>query len=291
VRFGADDLVLAHWTMAPATFEERCRAAAAGGFAGIGILPDVYRAARADGYTDDDLDAMLASYGVALAELESLSIAGPDSEVTVDEQLAVHWRLADRFGADRLGVVVRPGHAREYQVDRFRVICDEAARRGVRVGIEFIGAGVAAFDDARSTLAFVLESDRPNGGLILDCYHHFRNADDWSQLEELPSERVVMIQLSDARVPPAVGDYIADTMHHRMVPGTGQFELLRFVTTLDAIGADAPWSLEVLSDELAALPPEEQGRRLGEGARTVLAEARAQPMAPLARRSSMSPDE
>jgi hypothetical protein len=63
-------------------------------------------------------------------------------------------------------------------------------------------------------------------------------------------------------------------MHHRMVPGTGHFELVRFVNTLDAIGADAPWSVEVLSDDLAVRPVEEQGGLLGDGTRAVLGAAR-----------------
>jgi sugar phosphate isomerase/epimerase len=64
-------------------------------------------------------------------------------------------------------------------------------------------------------------------------------------------------------------------MHHRLPPGEGDFDLIRFVRTMDAIGARAPYSVEVLSDDLMALPPEEVGRRLGNAARHVLERARA----------------
>jgi sugar phosphate isomerase/epimerase len=273
-ELGPNDLLLAHWTMARATFEDRCIASAAGGFAGFGILPFVYQDARATGSSDADLLAMLAHYGVRMAQLESVSIAGPDTEATTDALLEVHWHMAELFGADQLGVVVRPGYDRSYQLQRFRDVCDAAAARGITVGIEFI-VGVAAFEDVRSTLRFVETADRLNGGLIVDTFHHFRGSDDWSQLDDLPGARVMIIQLSDAAVPPATGDYLTDTQHHRLVPGTGGFELERFVRTMDRIGARCPYTLEVLSDELAQLDAAERGRRLGEGARALLRRARA----------------
>jgi sugar phosphate isomerase/epimerase len=217
-RLGSDDLVLAHWTMASATFEERCRAASAGGFAGFGILPAVYLEAKAAGARDPDLLAMVGAYGVRMSQLESLSIAGQHTEAAVDEQLDVHWHLAELFGARELGIVVRPGHDRGYQLRRFQQVCDAAASRGIQVGIEFIQQ-VAAFEDIQTTLAFVEEAERDNAGLIVDTFHHFRGANDWSQLEELPGERVKIVQLSDALMPPECGEYLADTVHDRRVPG------------------------------------------------------------------------
>jgi len=274
LALGPDDLVLAHWTMASATFEERCIAAAAGGFAGFGILPDVYLDARRSGLTDVDLRAMVESYGVRMSQLEAVSIAGPDTEALVDSQLAVHWHLADLFGARELGVVGRPGHDRHRQLLRFRKICDDAAPRGIIVGVEFIQQ-VARFESIRPTLHFVCAAARDNGGLILDSFHHFRGANDWGQLDELPGWRVMMIQLSDALMPPECGTYLDDTVHRRRIPGDGSFPLQRFIRTLDAKGVRCPITVEVLSDELASLGPEEQGRRLGEGTRSFLQAARA----------------
>ena len=49
---------------------------------------------------------------------------------------------------------------------------------------------------------------------------------------------------------------------------------MRFVRTMDAIGATCPYTLEVISDELVALPPAELGERLGTGARSVFEVAR-----------------
>jgi sugar phosphate isomerase/epimerase len=269
-----DDIILAHWTMAEAGFEDRCMAAAAGSFAGIGILPHVYTDCRDRGLTDADLEAMLRSYGVRVAELESLSIAGQQSEADIDAAFGVHWHLAERFGADRVGVVVRPGHPADYQLQPFRRICDEAARRGVRVGIEFIPL-VAAFTDITTTLNFVERAGRPNAGLIVDTYHHFRGGGDWAQVEQLPGERVVMVQVSDAELPPVSPDYVTDTMHYRRPPGEGDLPLGRFIRTLDRLGSSAPWSVEVLSDELSALPPADIGRRLGDAMRAVLASSRS----------------
>jgi sugar phosphate isomerase/epimerase len=217
---------------------------------------------------------MLRGYGVRVAALESLSIAGPESETDLDAAFAVHWHLAERFGADRIGVVVRPGHPADYQLQRFRRICDEAASQGVIVGIEFIPV-VAAFADITTTLGFVERSERRNAGLIVDTYHHFMGGGDWAQVEQLPGERVVMVQVSDAAVPPVSPDYVTDTTHYRQPPGEGGLPLERFIRTLDRIGSSAPWSVEVLSDQLSALGPADIGRRLGDAMRAVLASSRS----------------
>jgi len=58
-------------------------------------------------------------------------------------------------------------------------------------------------------------------------------------------------------------------------PGAGDFDLIRFVRTMDAIGAAVPWSVEVLSDDLAGRAPVDVGRVLGDATRAVLDKARS----------------
>jgi sugar phosphate isomerase/epimerase len=64
-------------------------------------------------------------------------------------------------------------------------------------------------------------------------------------------------------------------MHRRLLPGDGDGDVAGFVRLLDEIGAKAPIGVEVISDELAALAPEEAARRAGSATRAVLARARA----------------
>jgi hypothetical protein len=60
-----------------------------------------------------------------------------------------------------------------------------------------------------------------------------------------------------------------------MVPGEGDADLVRFVRTMDAIGASCAYSVEVISREIVELSPVELGERLGNASRRVLEAARA----------------
>jgi sugar phosphate isomerase/epimerase len=82
------------------------------------------------------------------------------------------------------------------------------------------------------------------------------------------------VQLSDAPRE-AEANLLDETMHRRLLPGDGDGDVAGFVRLLDEIGAKAPIGVEVISDQLAALAPEEAARRAGSAARTVLARARA----------------
>ena len=83
------------------------------------------------------------------------------------------------------------------------------------------------------------------------------------------------VQLNDAPAQPVLADDLPmDSMHHRLLPGEGDIDLLGLIRGLDEIGSQAPIGLEVFSDDLAGLPAAEVGRRLAEATRRVLAQAR-----------------
>ena len=75
---GPDDLIAAHYTLARADragtaripFPERVAAAAAAGFAGLGLQPPDYRRSQAGGLTDRDMHALLDHHGVVIGEID-----------------------------------------------------------------------------------------------------------------------------------------------------------------------------------------------------------------------------
>ena len=81
------------------------------------------------------------------------------------------------------------------------------------------------------------------------------------------------VHVDDADAAPA-GTLLDDTLHRRRVPGEGAFPLVDYVRMLDEIGVSAPFGVEVLSDELHALPAVEAARRAVDATRAVLAAAR-----------------
>ena len=64
------------------------------------------------------------------------------------------------------------------------------------------------------------------------------------------------------------------TLHHRALPGAGEFDLVGLVRTLDATGTTAPLGVEVFSDELQARPAAEAALLAARATRTLLEAAR-----------------
>jgi sugar phosphate isomerase/epimerase len=257
------------------SFEERCQAARAGGFAGLGLSLASYREALIS-YDDEDLMAMLRQHDLVLSEIESIGMPGPGAQDSFRTSVAAILAMADVFAADHFFVVATDNVSGDDHVETFRWLCDECAPHGLRVGIEAMDIpGVSGIRDVATALAVARRAGRANGGLMIDTYHYFNGPSTWSDLEEIPGEMVIGIQISDGGVPRVAADYIEDTLHFRAPPGEGAFDLVQFVRVMDRIGADVPYSVEVIDDDLQRLTPEEAGRRLGNATRAVLTTARA----------------
>jgi sugar phosphate isomerase/epimerase len=274
------------WNFVGASFEDRCTAGAAGGFAAIGVVPSVYDEARAAGHTDDDLRAMLQDAGVVVAEIEGLTIRGPNelgAQVEGPEDAgsnAVEFEhaleIADVFNVERMFFTAAPGVSLEQMAETFGWVCDRCGEHGLLAGLEFMNIpSISGLLNATDALQVVRTAGRRNGGMLVDVYHQVNGSNDWNELESLSGDDVVGIQFDDTAIPRVVDDYLEDTLHHRRAPGEGDADLVRFVRTMDAIGARCPYSMEVISDEIVKLPPTELGVRLGNSARRVLEAARS----------------
>jgi len=257
-------------------FEERCQAAEAGGFAGLGLSLTSYRAEREAGRSDVDLNALLRNSGLVLSEIESIGMPGPVGQDDFRASIGAIMEMADVFGADHFFVVAADGVNPDDTVATFGWVCDRGAEHGLRVGLEFMDIpGVSSIRDLRAALDVAVKAGRPNGGVMVDSYHFFNGPNEWSDLEALGGDRVMGVQFSDGTVPRTAPSYVEDTLHHRAPPGEGEFDLVRFVRTLDAAGSDMPYSVEVIDDDMQALPAVEVGRRLGQRTREVLTRARS----------------
>ena len=107
--------------------------------------------------------------------------------------------------------------------------------------------------DAATAMQIVTRG-RVNGGICLDCWHHFRGADDDDMLRAIPAERIFAVQLDDwprQRVDP---DYYTDCTRYRDVPGEGEFDLIGFLGLLEEMGVRLPLSFEVMPTCCSAQP-------------------------------------
>src|ERR1700721_1934280 len=94
------DMYLCASTVDGASFQQRLEAASAGGYAGLGLRPSHYRAARAEGRSETDVRQMLEAHGLELTEIEFLADWWETGELAVrsrayEEQL---YRLKESPG-------------------------------------------------------------------------------------------------------------------------------------------------------------------------------------------------
>ena len=281
---GREDLIAAFLTLsgAPAMkparfpFAERVAAAAAAGYAAIGLDSADYAASREAGHSDAEMRKVLDDHGIRVAELEFVADwlddqHQPPRARKIEDRL---YAAADAFGARHLnaGTFLSPGALPDLEIaaDRFAALCDRADAHGLQVALEFLPW--TAIPDAATAWEIARLADRANGGVLVDSWHYFRGAADPGQLLEIPPHRIVVIQFDDADAYDG-GDLLEDTMKRRL-PGEGAFDLVGFVRLLDEMGVTAPLSVEIISPEQRARPLIEAARLSHDSTRAVLAAAR-----------------
>jgi len=267
------DLVWSHFSRPRFDdFDARVRAAAAAGFAGIGLYVHAYGKMRDEGRKASEIASLVADHGLALAEVETVkgwwASEGPMfDECRLAEELA--YELADAAGVRYLQAIGSYECPFDQAVEGFAALCDRAGEHGLLVGIEWLPyTNIATADDARR---IVDAADRSNGGYCADIWHHVRGANDIDMLRRLPADRVFAVQMNDGPLLPSVDDYKADCLAARLPPGSGTFDSVGFVQTMVDIGVTAPISLEVCSTALWDAPVDEAARLAADGMRAVLA--------------------
>lgn len=173
------DLVLSYFSLdRQHPMEDRVAAAAAAGFAGIGLYIGEYQRLQREGLAGAWLNDLLDRYGMVIAEIEVVR-GWAQSGAAYESCLAMEataWEMADRFGCRYLqaigpydGSIDEAGHA-------YGALCDRAADHGLVVGLEFLPfTNIVSAGDA---LRIVDVADRPNGGVCVDIWHHARGAND-----------------------------------------------------------------------------------------------------------------
>jgi sugar phosphate isomerase/epimerase len=285
MALGPDDLVLCSGTIPrDAPFRLRLEAAVAGGYNAVSLWGRDYRSARAEGHSDADVVALIAGHGLVVAELDPAWWWTPGAAgFTIPDELdpveifrydeTELFRIAELVGARSLNAVDVLGG--QWSVEdgalAYAALCDRAAEHGLVVHLEWLAW--SRIPDLGTAWEIVRLADRPNGGLNVDTWHCARTGTTPRELLTIPGNRVLAIQVDDGPAVPE-DDLVNATLHQRMVPGEGAFDLVGYLHALRTIGAVAPIGVEVFSDELHALGPMESARRVGEATRRILSEVR-----------------
>jgi sugar phosphate isomerase/epimerase len=281
MALGPSDLVLCSGTIPRDTpFRLRLEAAVSSGFSAVSLWGRDYRAARDEGHSDADLPCLIADHGLVVAELDpawwwtpgAAAFSIPDELDPVEVfryDEAELFRIAELVGARSLNAadVLGGGWSVDEGAAAFAGLCDRAAERGLMVHLEWLAW--SRIPDLASAWEIVRLAGRPNGGLNVDMWHCARTATTCEELLALPGDRVLAIQVDDGPTR-SEDDLIDATLHRRMVPGEGAFDLVGYLGALRTIGAVGPIGVEVFSDDLHALGPLEAARRAADATRNVL---------------------
>src|SRR5579863_7159916 len=270
------ELILWAGSVKGLTLDGRIRAARAGGFTAVSLFPFDVAAAGGGAAGVRELHDL---HALRIAVVDPLTTWLPGSRVPpgLPPDDPAHggikpeamFELAVALGAELISALalydelVDPASGAR----AFSMLCDRAAERELRVGLEFIpGTGIP---DLGLASEIVRRADRENGGLVIDSWHLFRSGAGADLLRAVPAERIFALQLADAPLAAPV-DLAYESLHARLLPGDGELDLGGFAAAAFAGGTPPLIGPEVFSDLSGQLPPERLGRLLGERTRELL---------------------
>ncbi|MCA1008682.1 sugar phosphate isomerase/epimerase [Rhodococcus hoagii] len=250
-------------------------AAARHGFPEIAVQPGQFFRARAD----PDWRRKLEATGVRIGVVDALMgyLPGAPDPARVPAPLRESYsrsaeeclEAAVELGARTLNVAHFLGRT-DVAVDDMATAADElgapARKSNVRIGLEFIpGTGLPDLDTA---LRVVESVDSPSVGILFDTWHHIRSGGTPDEVTAAAAARVIEVQISGWRPPPATETYVP--MTGRLVPGEGTAAVGEMVRRLRATSPDLVLSVEVFTAERGN--PDARVARLAAATRAFLAD-------------------
>lgn len=254
--FGVDSVTLA------GTLENKLRAAVDGGFAQImlwaadlaghaGGMADAVRLVRASGLRVTGLQL--------LRDFEGQQGAWHDHKLEVAQQLL---QMCQAVGAPVLLVCSNTAAHASASADALArdlaQLATLAVPLGIRIGYEALSWGrhVQQLDQAWDV---VEQAEHANLGVVIDAFHVLARPSGLDCLEDIPSHKIFLVQLSD-HIAPAPGtdaERLATARHLRVFPGQGgnSAELADLLRRLDRGGYRGDYSFEVFNDDYLQLPP------------------------------------
>ena len=247
-------ITISSWTLGDqCPFEERVSAAKEAGFEGIGLRAETYVDALNEGLFDADILAILDKYGMKVTEVEYIVQWAEEHrsyEQKYKEQICFH--MCELFGVNHINCGLMENYSVEHTAQKLRELCHRAGK--YTIGVEPMP--YSGLPDIKKAWAVVKASGCDNAKLILDSWHWVRAGQPYDQalLADIPAEKIVAVQINDVQAHPYAKSILRDeSMHDRMLPGTGYGDTAGFVKMLRDKGIQpAVMGVEVISDEILA---------------------------------------
>jgi sugar phosphate isomerase/epimerase len=259
-----DAVPVAGRQLSPLDLRARAEAVAGAGFTGIGFTYDDLEAARAT-YGLHEVAQICDDLGLVHREVELLedwwttgrrrqeSDEARRSLLTAAELLgARHIKIGP--GLEVVGGVVPPLTDVARWAAELHQLAVQAGEVGTRVALEPLPFSNIA--DFRLAAELVAAADHPAAGLVVDIWHLERGPSTLADLAEVPGDQVFVIELNDAP-PPQSSDWFLETINHRVLCGSGTFDVQGFIATIRGLGFAGPWGVEILSEAHRRRPLQE----------------------------------
>ena len=237
---------------------DRCEHAARSGFQGIGIWhADLEHVLETR--TLPEVKQLLDENGLRYLELECMLdwMLDPDDELRriADARKELLFEAAAVLDAHHIKVANIFGRPCELTLltERYAELCAEAAERhGALMVYEFMPPDVNV-QDLDTALGVVQGAGMPNAAVAIDTWHMAKLGIQPDDLRRIPEGLLGWFELSDGHYR-NLPDPVDETVNHRALPGEGEFPIRDYISAARDTGYGGPWGVEVLSEELRALP-------------------------------------
>ena len=260
------------------SFIERCEAAAAAGFSGIGLHSDDLARTIAAGVDVPEMRAVLRNNGLALVEIEFLAGWALNAGQTggISPSLAGIEAVADALGGRQVSagefsgdIALDTEEALERAAKALRANADRLAEKGLLVALESFPWSALA--NTRIAIDLLRRADAPNAGLLIDVWHFYNGGGHPDQLADLPSAGITGVQLNDG--PLVHENFLQHARAERQLPGEGELDVVGLIHAVRRAGFTGPYCVESNTPEFRNLPVAEAARRAADAATTVLRSA------------------
>ena len=237
------------------TLPERLEAVAAAYFDGVEIYEpnlrsydgtprDVGRIAAGLGLTIDLYQPLRDFEGVSDSELRH-NLDRAEAAFDVMGELDARLLLVCSNTAESVSADVERAATQLFQ------LAERGTRRGIRIGYEALAWGrhVFRFDQA---FKIVERANHPNLGIVLDSFHTLVRPENWSEIADLPANRIFFLQLGDA--PQMDADPLTIRRHHSRLPGHGDLDVAGFLRAVLATGYSGNVSIEIFNEQTTESP-------------------------------------